>query len=229
MLQHANKTAQANKLLAREPAHFFGLPNLESLTLRSGTMKIGKIDLPKLHELRVISGGFDPASLADICKAKWPRLETLDLQLGRDAKWTVKHLANLFAATAFPRLRYLGLGNATITDDICRAIVGTKIAAQLEVLDLTKGTMGDEGAGALAAGKFPKLHTLKVSENYLTRRGLAALKPSSRPWSRRSRVGGAIARTSARTAGSREPLHRGLRVVRWPNVAQRARQRPRPR
>lgn len=153
-----------------------GLPNLESLTLRSGSMKLGKIDLPKLRELRVISGGFDPGSLASICKAKWPRLETLDLQLGRDHRFTLDHLQPIFDGKAFPNLKHLGLGNSTISDLICQGLTASKIAARLESLDLTKGTMGDAGADALAAGRFPRLQTVDVSENYLSKRGLATLK-----------------------------------------------------
>lgn len=72
------------------------IPNLETLTLRSGRMKLGKIDLPNLRELRIITGGFDTKSLASICNAKWPKLETLNIQLGNETRFTLKHLQPIF-------------------------------------------------------------------------------------------------------------------------------------
>ena len=153
-----------------------GVPNLESLTLRSGSMKLGKIDLPKLKELRIITGGFDKGSLASICNAKWPNLETLNIQLGDENKFTTKLLQPIFDGKAFPKVRHLGLGNSDISDEICKGLASSKIAAQLESLDLSKGTMGDEGAAALAAGRFPKLQLLDVTDNWLTKKGVAALK-----------------------------------------------------
>jgi len=150
--------------------------NLEVLVLRSGAMKLGAIDLPKLRELRVVTGGLDKASLASICSAKWPVLEVLNLQLGRETKFAVKDLQAIFDGKAFPKVNMLGLGNSTIGDEICKALAGSKIAGQLESLDLSLGTMGDAGAEALAAGKFPRLATLDVSSNYLTKQGLATIK-----------------------------------------------------
>ncbi len=152
------------------------MPNLESLTLRSGSMAVGKIDLPKLKELVVISGGFDRKSLANICAAKWPHLETLNIQLGDETSFKLKDLAPIFDAKVFPKVKHLGLGNSGISDEICKGLASSKIAAQLESLDLSKGTMGDAGATALAAGKFPKLQHLDVTDNWISKKGLAALK-----------------------------------------------------
>ncbi len=166
------------------------VPNLESLTLRSGSMALGKIDLPKLRELRIISGGFDRASIKAILAAKWPQLDTLSIQLGRETAFTVKDLAPLLDGAAFPKLVHLGLGNTMISDAICGALAGSKIAARLESLDLSEGTMGDAGATALAAGKFPRLALLDVSDNYLTRAGLAALKKVAKKVDARARRGG---------------------------------------
>jgi uncharacterized protein (TIGR02996 family) len=151
-------------------------PNLEVLTIRSGSMKLGKIALPKLTTLRVITGGLDKASLKSVCEAKWPALEHLSLQLGQDGGIKVKDLQPIFDGKAFPKLTHLGLGNAEITDAICEALATSRIAAQLESLDLSQGTMGDAGATALAAGKFGKLASLDVSDNWLSKKGIAALK-----------------------------------------------------
>ncbi len=153
------------------------VPNLETLIVRSGSMVLGKLDLPKLRELIVITGGLDRGSLKSVCTAKWPKLERLNLQLGRQYrdKITIKDLQPIFDGKAFPEVRHLGLGNSESTDEIARGLASSKIAAQLETLDLSKATMGDDGALALAAAKFPKLISIDVSENYLTKAGLEAL------------------------------------------------------
>ena len=154
-----------------------GVPNLESLTVRSGAMKLGALDnLSKLRELVIITGGFDAGSMASICSARWPVLERLNVQLGRDHVFTPAELAPILDGKQFPALRHLGLGNSRELDTICAALANSKIAAQLETLDLSKGTLGDAGAAALASGAFPKLVSIDVSENYLTDRGLGDLK-----------------------------------------------------
>ena len=154
-----------------------GVPNLESLTLRSGSMKLGKIDLPKLMELTIITGGLDRGSLAAICDAKWPRLERLSLQLGNETKFKLKDLEPIMDGKAFPKVRHLGLANADGTDQICEWLAASKIASQLESLDLSKGTMGEAGANVLGAARnrFKKLTQLDVSENWINKAGLAAL------------------------------------------------------
>ncbi|MEO8698438.1 MAG: WGR domain-containing protein [Kofleriaceae bacterium] len=154
------------------------VPNLQCLTLRSGSMKLGDIDLPKLRELTIITGGFDRGSMASVGKAKWPRLEKLSIQLGNEHKFTQKDLQPILDATAFPKVTHLGLGNADGADQICTWLAGSKIAGQLEELDLSHGTLGDAGALALAAAKprFKQLKKLDVSDNWIGRAGLAALK-----------------------------------------------------
>jgi uncharacterized protein (TIGR02996 family) len=151
------------------------VPNLESLILRSGTMKVGAIDLPKLRELQIISGGLDQASFASILGAKFPLLERLNLQLGEDLKWKLADLQPIFDGTLFPKLKHLGLGNSPQGDEICQAIAASRIAAQLESLDMAKGTMGDIGAAALAAGKLPKLALLDVTKCYLSDVGVQSI------------------------------------------------------
>ena len=73
------------------------------------------------------------------------------------------------------RVAHLGLGNSSISDDIARAIAGSPIAAQLVSLDLSQGTLGDDGARALAAGRFPMLESIDVRDSFLTADGIAAL------------------------------------------------------
>jgi uncharacterized protein (TIGR02996 family) len=153
-----------------------GVPNLEHLTLRSGTMKVGKIDLPKLKELAIYTGGLDKASLNNILSAKWPHLELLQLQTGDEGNIKLKDLLPIFEGKIFPKLKHLGLGNSPYSDELCAALVQSKLPAQLESLDLSEGKLGDQGAATLASIKWPKLKSINVTENWLTKKGIAALK-----------------------------------------------------
>jgi uncharacterized protein (TIGR02996 family) len=151
------------------------LRNLESLTLRSGGIKFGTIDLPKLKELRIITGELDKGAFKSVMSAKLPQLERLELQLGSELKFMVTELQPIFDGKLFPKLVHLGLGNSLQGDAICAALAGSKIAAQLKSLDMAKGTMGDAGAAALAGGNL-KLASIDVTRCYLTDIGHAQLK-----------------------------------------------------
>ena len=147
-------------------------PNLESLTLRSGSMTVGEPVLPRLKELSIISAGLDRASFDAILTSHLPELERLNLQLGAALEFTVDDLALILDGTLFPKLKHLGLGNSPRGDELCAAIASSRIAPQLESLDMAKGTMGDAGAEALAAGKLANLKSIDVTSCYLTEAGL---------------------------------------------------------
>ena len=146
------------------------VPNLERLTLRSGRMTLGEISLPALRELTTITGGLDTDSARAIAVARWPRLEKLSLQYGPEGTRDFAVIEPILAGEGFPALRYLGLTNCELTDEICAALPRAAILPRLEVLDLSMGTMSNEGAAILAAHRdaFRHLKLLDVDDNYLT-------------------------------------------------------------
>jgi uncharacterized protein (TIGR02996 family) len=150
-------------------------PNLERVTLRSGTITTGALDLPKLRELHIISGGLDRETFDHVLAGTWQDLERLTLQLGEELEFAVAELAPILDAKRFPKLVQLGLGNSPKADEIAAAIASSSIARQLEVLDMAKGTLGDAGAAALASGNFTKLKSIDVEKCFLTEDGLAQL------------------------------------------------------
>ncbi len=152
------------------------VPNLESLTVRSGTMKLGKLELPKLRELHIISGGLDKSSFKAILEAKWPHVERVTLQLGEELKFKLADLQPIFDGRLFPKVKHLGLGNSPQGDAIAQALATSKLAGQLESIDVSDGTMGDAGALALAAGKFPKLKAIDIEKCWCTNAGINALE-----------------------------------------------------
>jgi len=160
---------------------YAAVPNLHRLTLRSGSMKLGRIELPELRELTTITGGLNRAAADSIASASWPRLELLSLQFGRASQGATADptvVQPILDGQGLPALRHLGLTNCEFTDEICRALPRCAILPQLHVLDLCMGTMSDEGAEALASHRDALAHLklLIVDDNYLTDAGLALLQ-----------------------------------------------------
>ena len=149
---------------------YAAFPQLEKLTFHAGSMTLGQIDLPALKEFRVQTGGLSRKSIKDVCSAKWPKLERLEIWFGTHsygAEGTVKDIEPILAAQGLPNLKHLGLMNAEFTDEICKALAGSKVLAQLETLDLSMGCMTTAGVETLLAAKqaFKHLKRLDVSDN----------------------------------------------------------------
>lgn len=129
------------------------LPNLELLRTRgSDGLAFSKVKHDNLRALGVETGGLPKKVLTQICKAKLPKLEYLELWLGTDEygrDCTVNDLQPILSGKAFPNLKYLGLRNADIADDIAGVLVNSPITRQVETLDLSLGTLSDEGGAAL--------------------------------------------------------------------------------
>jgi hypothetical protein len=86
--------------------------------------------------------------------------------------------ARAIFATALPKLRVLAVRNAMFSDELVPDLLVWPGSRQLEQLDFALGTLSDDGARALIAGKakLPKLERLGVFECSLTGAGLAALR-----------------------------------------------------
>lgn len=147
------------------------LPRISALTLRSGSMDLRGVRAPSLKELYIVTGGFDSASLDALLSVEWPNLHTLSLQLGSENEIDVRELDRLFEGASFPALRHLGLTNSTISDEIAKQITESPIVKQLETLDLSLGTLGDEGAQAIidAKARLAHLKRIDLSENWISR------------------------------------------------------------
>jgi uncharacterized protein (TIGR02996 family) len=153
-------------------------PRLRSLHLRSGSMYLGKIVAPELRSLEIYTGGLPDEAITSIANATWPEIETLDVMFGRDSSGNeVRELGPLLAARGVPKLRRLGIKNFEFHADLVAALPGAAVLRQLEVLDLSMGTLGDEEAARLAAAgsAFAHLKELIVDDNMLSDEGLAAL------------------------------------------------------
>jgi len=157
-------------------------PGLVEFGVRcGGGFSLGdEINLPQLKKLVIESGGLPPDIVKQVAQANLPGLEHLELWLGTSeygGDTTVEQLLPILNGGRLPNVRYLGLRNAEITNDIAKVIGGAAITPQLEVLDLSKGTLHDAGANALASGGgLDHLTKLDVHHHYMTDAGINALR-----------------------------------------------------
>jgi uncharacterized protein (TIGR02996 family) len=156
-------------------------PALRELTLQAGDFTLGEIVLPELRSFELRTGGLRRPCVEAICRASWPRLQRLVLWLGDPAygaEGTIDDVEPILAGEGLPELDMLGLMNTELTDEICNQLPRSAVAGRIRVLDLSMGTMSDDGARALGAGReaFARLERLDVSMNYLTDQGVQALR-----------------------------------------------------
>lgn len=161
-------------------------PALLELGVRGGTyLTFSPSKHDRLRSLTIETGGLPVEVIRGILDSELPALERLDLWLGvseygGDAD--VADLAPLLAGSRFPRLHHLGLRNSELQNEIARAVASAPVVAQLRTLDLSNGTLGDEGAAALLEGQpLTHLERLDLHHHFLTepmeRRIKAALEP----------------------------------------------------
>jgi uncharacterized protein (TIGR02996 family) len=154
---------------------------LRTLRIRGGSVTLDKIDLPELTSFVIESGQLDKANLKTIANAKWPKLEKLEIWCGDPnygASGSAKDLQPIFDATGLKRLKHLGVMNCPFADAVVKALVKSKILAQLETLDLSMGNLSDRGVDVMVAAKgaFAHLAMLNLDDNALTDVSKAKLK-----------------------------------------------------
>lgn len=147
-------------------------PKLEVLRIR-GTEKLTLAPFRHEHlvELAIESGGLPSAIVSHLGRSELPALRHLELWLGDDGygfDGTLRTYTDLLAAIHPERLRYLGLRNAMIADELAVWLAGQPWLAKLDTLDLSMGTLGDIGAKALAASPSVRgLKRLVLAHHYI--------------------------------------------------------------
>jgi len=154
-------------------------PQLESLRLQGREVTLGAIELPELRDFTFVTGGL--GAMEEIAAARWPKLERLELWFGDEqygCTADLDGLAPILAGGGVGQLRHLGLVNCGLLTGNVEVLARAKIMPQLETLDLSLGTFGDEEAEVFAqhARSFRHLTSLKVNLCCLTRRGLYLLQ-----------------------------------------------------
>src|SRR5258708_5154207 len=150
---------------------FNAYPNLEYFGVRgSNNLRLGSIQHEHLRTLVVEAGGLPREVVHDIQRSDLPALEHLEIWLGTPdyrGDTTIEDFAPLLRKQLFPRLRYLGLRNSAIADEIAPVFAYAPIVERIETLDLSLGTLTDTGAEALIQSPaIRKLKKLDLHHHY---------------------------------------------------------------
>lgn len=149
-------------------------PQLEVFRVRGGTgLSLGQLKHEALRTLIVEAGGLPREVVQQVASSDLPALEHLELWLGTDeygGDATVDDLAPILDGHLFPRLRYLGLRDSRIADDVAAAVALSPLLERIRVLDLSLGTLGQKGAEALLASPpVARLEKLDIHHHYVSR------------------------------------------------------------
>lgn len=160
---------------------FNAYPQLEVFGVRGSTdLSFGHLSHDKLRQLTVQSGGLDVGIVRDILGSDLPNLEHLDLYLGTDnygANTSPEDFAPLLRGEVFPKLTHLGLRDSEIADQLAAVLANAPILDRIKTLDLSLGTLSDDGAKALmTSDKLGNLEKLDIHYHFLTPETLTELK-----------------------------------------------------
>ena len=156
-------------------------PKLRSLRVRGGTeLSFSQVRHESLRSLAIETGGLSRQTVREIFQCELPNLEDLELLLG-DASYGGDTEADDFtpvlSGQAFPNLKRLGLMNTELANDLAALVVNSPIVEQLEVLDLSMGTLDDTGAKSLAMlPATSSLKTITIDHHYITDEAIEQLR-----------------------------------------------------
>lgn len=158
------------------------LPNLKEICIKGSTdLNLGNIEHENLESLEIICGGLPEHVIEQITKAKLPNLKKLNLYLGTEdygfdaEKETIE---KLLSDSDFPKLEYLGLNDSEVQDEVAELIAESKYIGQISTLDLSNGTLSDEGGKILLEilPKYPNIKMVDLHYHFLSDDMMAKLE-----------------------------------------------------
>jgi hypothetical protein len=163
---------------------FTAYPQLEHFCVRGADgLNLGSLKHERLKSLIIQSVGLGAEVVREVAAADLPELEHLELWLGTEdcgGDATVEDLAPILEGKSFPNLKYLGLRNSEIADEIAQAVATAPIVERILILDLSLGTLSDEGAEALLRGPaIAKLEKLDIHHHFCSEEMIAKLQSLS--------------------------------------------------
>lgn len=150
------------------------MPQLERLTIKGSTnLSLGEIEHSGLKSLEIICGGLPKEVLESIGAAKLPALQRLSLYIGVEDygfDGEVGDIMSMVEKSDFPNLRELGLLDSEIQDEIAEAVVKCKYMSRIETLDLSCGTLTDQGGQALldALPSYENIKKVNLEYHYMS-------------------------------------------------------------
>jgi uncharacterized protein (TIGR02996 family) len=163
------------------------LERLEELVIEAGDLALGTIDLPALRSLELVTGGLRAHVIASIAAGGLRALERLIVYFGREAYGGTCTFADaerlLVDGALAPTVTELGLANCEFANELVEPLALAPLLGRLRRLDLSQGTLTDDGATALLAhaDAFRHLEALDLSDNYLSLGMLGILRAAGLP------------------------------------------------
>lgn len=155
-------------------------PRLESLWIRGGTgLAFSRVSHKALRQLVIETGGLPRSAIRELFLCDLPALEHLELLLGEPNygfDGSVEDLQPVLSGRLYPNLKFLGLMNSMIANEIAAVAVNSPIVDRIQTLDLSLGNLDDEGARALLAlASNSNLLRLDISHHYASEEAVATL------------------------------------------------------
>jgi len=150
------------------------MPQLEKIVIKgSMDLELGNIEHDSLKHFEIICGGLPKGNIASVRNAKLPSLQTLLLYIGVDDygfDGDISTIQDLLAKSDFPELKYLGLTDSEIQDEITEAVLASKYISQITTLDLSMGSLTDKGGQMLLEKlpDYPNIKNLNLEYHYLS-------------------------------------------------------------
>lgn len=146
-------------------------PGLQSLHVRGATgLSFSRATHSELKMLVIESGGLPRSVLRELFLCDFPELEHLELLLGTEDygfDGDVTDLQPVLSGRLYPKLKYLGLRNSTIANEIAAVVVHSPIVERISELDLSLGTLDDAGVQSLMGlSERGNLSKLNISHHY---------------------------------------------------------------
>lgn len=155
-------------------------PQLQLLRTRGGSgLKLQPSKHATLRALAMETGGMDASVVRSVSSCEFEQLEYLELWLGTSeygATATIEDLQPLLSGKLFPKLKYLGLRNSEMVDQIAAVVVNSPLVRRIETLDLSLGVLTDEGGASLLHLKDSGLKRLNLHHHYLSDEMVKRLK-----------------------------------------------------
>lgn len=156
-------------------------PDLEVLRVRGGSgLSFSRVQHKSLRELAIETGGLPRSVVRELFLCELPSLEHLELLMGEENygfDGSVEDLQPVLSGRLYPRLKFLGLMNSTLANEIAAVVVNSPIVERIEVLDLSMGNLDDAGVRSLfgLAGKR-NLRKVNLSHHYASEQVIEQLR-----------------------------------------------------
>lgn len=152
----------------------YAYPQLEILQVRGGVGLAfdNAAEHENLRALILETGGLSRETLHQVYAWDFPALTHLEFWFGSEnygGNCWEQDLSPVLEDLCFPQLAYLGLRNSKFANEMMDRVARSPLLPSLQVLDLSLGTLSDEGAAKLLTCAAARaLRILNVSQSYLS-------------------------------------------------------------